>query len=199
MSIAVIVLAASLLACDSRSPTAPSRPLVCGPYPDWQTSEYVLPFAVGESHRVSQGNCYSSGSHQGTLSHSYDLEMPFGSTVTAAREGTVSAMRVTQPAGSRGLTASNWLQIDHGDGTIASYVHLAQGGNLVALGDTVSAGTPIAITGDTGDLGAYPHVHFDIHPCGSNLECRTLPVTFRNTEPNPEGLVQDQVYTALPF
>ena len=125
--------------------------------------------------------------------------MPFGSTVTAARAGVVSAMRVTPPAGSRGLTASNWIQIDHGDGTIASYVHVAQDGALVALGDRVELGTSIAITGDTGDVGSFPHVHFDVHPCGSNLGCTTLPTTFRNTEPNPDGLIQNRFYTSLPF
>ena len=124
---------------------------------------------------------------------SYDLEMPFGSMVTAARAGVVSAMRVTQPAGSRGLMASNWTQIDHGDGTIASYVHLAQDGCARRDRDRVEPGSPNAITGDTGDVGSFPHVHFDVHPCGSNLACTTLPTTFRNTEPNPDGLIQDRL------
>ncbi len=160
---------------------------------------YVLPFPVGESHRVSQGNCFESGSHQGTLRHSHDLEMPFGSTVTAARAGVVSVMRVTQPAGSRGLTTSNWIQVDHGDGTVASYVHLVEDGALVAIGERVEPGIPIAITGATGDVGSFPHVHFDVHPCGNNLACTTLQTTFRNTEPNPDGLIQNRLYTSLPF
>lgn len=181
---------------DGGSITAPRSALQCGPYPDWQSSPYVLPFPVGRTHRVSQGNCFARGSHQGTLRHSYDLEMPFRSVVTAARRGVVHAMRVTQPAGSRGLTASNWLQIEHADGTIASYVHLAQNGNLVEVGDSVEAGDPIAITGDTGDLGDFPHLHFDVHPCESNLICTTLPTTFSNTAPNPDGLIMDRMYTA---
>ncbi len=181
------------------SSTAPQATLECGPYPAWQSSPYVLPYPVGRSHRISQGNCFAGGSHQGTLRHSYDFEMPFRSVVTAARRGVVHAMRVTQPAGSRGLTASNWLQIDHGDGTIASYVHLAQDGNLVEVGDRVAAGDPIAITGDTGDVGDFPHLHFDVHPCESNLACTTLPTTFSNTSPNPNGLIMDRTYRAEAF
>ena len=34
---------------------------------------------------------------------------------------------------------------------------------------------------------------------GDNLACDKLPVTCRNTEPNPNGLVQDEVYEALPI
>ncbi|ANM32159.1 hypothetical protein ABI59_08815 [Acidobacteria bacterium Mor1] len=188
-------------ACDlddiGGSPDSP-EPQVCAGYPDWETSDYVLPYDIGRAHRVSQGNC-TNASHQRTLSYSYDLEMPFGSTVTAARAGMVYAMRMTQPAGSRGLTASNWLQVQHDDGSIAHYVHLAQFGNLVEVGDFVDAGDPLAITGDTGDVGDYPHLHFDVTPCDSNLLCNTVPMTFRNTTPNPDGLQWDVIYEAFPY
>lgn len=194
----VLVTAALLaMACDD-SPTQPRRAGMCGGYPPWETSEYVLPYPVGRAHRVSQGNC-TLASHQGTLSYSYDLEMPFGSVVTAARAGVVSLFRDTQPNGSRGLTASNYVQIRHADGTYGTYVHLAPGGSLVSIGQMVQAGQPIAITGDTGDIGSFPHLHFDVDPCGDNLGCNTEPTTFRNTTPNPNGLIVNEVYPALPF
>jgi murein DD-endopeptidase MepM/ murein hydrolase activator NlpD len=179
------------------SPSAPGND-VCSGYPAWQTSDYVLPYPVGSTRRVSQGNC-TNASHQGTLRYSYDLQMPFGSVVTAARDGMVTGVRVDQPTGSRGLTASNYLQITHPDGTVGDYVHLAPAGNLVELGIMVQAGDAIARTGDTGDVGDFPHLHFNITPCANNLACDTLPVTFRNTSPNPSGLIQNQHYEALPF
>lgn len=83
---------------------------LCSGYPAWQRSLYVLPYPAGRSHRICQGNC-TSASHQGTLRSSYDFEMPFGSVVTAARDRVVLAIRVDQPTGSRGLTASNWVQV----------------------------------------------------------------------------------------
>lgn len=172
--------------------------LPCQGYAASETSAYVLPFAVGESHRVSQGNC-TDQSHQGTLRYAYDIEMPFGSVVTAARDGVVFDMRVTQPSGSRGLTASNWLQVRHADGMISEYVHLAEHGNVVAIGDAVRAGDPLAITGDTGDVGTFPHVHFDLTPCGNNLACDTRPVSFRNTDPHVAGLVEGRTYEARPY
>lgn len=165
------------------------------PYPDWKSSEYALPFPVGESFRVSQGNC-TKQSHQGPLRYSYDFEMPFGSVVTAARDGIVHAIRVSQPQGARGLTASNWILIHHENGMKSEYVHLRQYSNLVNVGDFVKKGDTLALTGDTGDVGIYPHLHFDISPCGNNLTCGTKPVTFYNTSPNSEGLIEGKVYQA---
>ncbi len=201
-SLALAVLALLAAGCESgddnaSGPTAPTDE-ICGGYPDWATSAYVLPYPVGRAHRVSQGNC-TQHSHQGTLRYAYDLEMPFGSIVTSARDGVVVGLRIDQPAGSRGLTGSNWIQIQHADGVVSEYVHLEQFGNLVEVGDAVQAGDPIARTGDTGDVGTFPHVHFDLVPCGSNLACTTLPVTFSNTTPHPGGLVENVVYEALPY
>ena len=77
------------LACDS-SPTGPGGD-VCGPYPDWTTSPYVLPYPVGTAYQMSQGNC-TSGGHQGFFKHSYDFLMPIGTVITCAREGTVDTV-----------------------------------------------------------------------------------------------------------
>lgn len=187
-----------VLCCDGGgAATAPNNES-CAGYTAWGSSAYVLPYPVGTIRRVSQGNC-TAASHQGSLRYSYDHEMPFGSVVTAARRGAITGLRVDQPSGSRGLTASNYLQITHRDGTVADYVHLAQNGNLVNLSDQVLAGEPIALTGDTGDVGTFPHLHFNVTNCGNNLACETLPVTFSNTSPNPSGLVEGADYEALPF
>lgn len=171
---------------------------ICENYPDWESSPYVLPFPVGNSFRISQGNC-TNASHQQTLRYSYDIEMPFGSVITAARDGVVHAIRVTQKKGERGLAASNWILIRHSDGMISEYVHLAENGSFVEVGERVLRGDTIAITGDTGDVGTYPHVHFDISPCGNNLTCGTVPVTFGNTTSHANGLIEDVNYEALPY
>lgn len=171
---------------------------ICGDYPDWQTSKYVLPFPVGNTYRISQANC-TPFSHQGTLRFSYDIEMPFGSAVTAARAGEVLAIRDSQPAGARGLTASNWLQVRHSDGMVSEYVHLAQNSARVVVGQQVSPGDTLALTGDTGDVGTWPHLHFDINPCANNLACDTRPVTFRNTSAHPNGLQLNERYEALNY
>ncbi len=170
----------------------------CGEYPNWETSPYVLPFPVGNVFRISQGNC-TIHSHKSTLRYAYDIEMPFGSYVTAARDGVVHAIRMEQPDGSTGLTASNWIQIRHLDDMKSEYVHLKQFSNYVNVGDVVKKGDTLALTGNSGDVGTYPHLHFDISPCGNNLTCGTEPVTFSNTVANPTGLKQNANYEAFDY
>lgn len=167
----------------------------CSNYPDWSQSPYVLPFPVGLEYRISQGNC-TSFSHQGTLRYSYDIEMPFGSVITAASEGVVYGLRMNQPEGTRGLRASNYIQIKHTDNRVSDYVHLRAFTNVVNIGDSVKRGDTLALTGDTGDVGTWPHLHFNITSCGDNLSCNTEPVTFINTKSNSRGLQEDEIYRA---
>jgi hypothetical protein len=39
-------------------------------------------------------------------------------------------------------------------------------------------------------------LHFHVTPCSEPVNCGTLPVTFRNTDPNPTGLHFNRNYTA---
>lgn len=190
-------LAFYFIACDSKEVTDDPVDL-CAEYPDWVSSQYVLPYPVGNSFRISQGN-HTTFSHKGTLKYSYDFEMPFGSPVTAARDGVVHGVRDTQPEGERGLTASNWIQIRHSDGMISEYVHLRNNSARFSVGNVVQAGDTIALTGDTGDVGTWPHLHFDINRCGDNLACDTEPVTFSNTTANPCGPQFNLTYPANPY
>jgi murein DD-endopeptidase MepM/ murein hydrolase activator NlpD len=169
----------------------------CGPFPDWQTSPYVLPYPVGLSYFVSQSNC-TNGGHQGSYKYSYDFSMPIRTLVTAAREGTVTDIRVKFRDGQRGENESNWVKIVHTDGTIAAYSHLTADGALVKIGDRVAAGQPIGLSGNTGNTGGLPHLHFHVAPCSEPVRCGTLPVTFRNADANPEGLHGKRFYVALP-
>jgi hypothetical protein len=170
----------------------------CGPFPDWKTSAYVLPYAVGSTRQVSQANC-SAGGHRGPYKYAYDFVMPIGTTVTAARAGVVAEIRMKFRDGQRGEAESNWVKIRHADGTIAAYSHLTERGALVKIGDRVVAGQPIGLSGNTGNTGGLPHLHFHLCACSEPVDCGTLPVTFRNTDANPDGLQARHGYSALPF
>lgn len=162
----------------------------CWGYADWQTAAYVLPYPIGKSYPVYQGNC-TLGGHHGVYQYSYDFLMPIGTLVTAARAGVVVAIE----AGFRdGDPAENWVAIQHDDGTVASYSHLH---SLVAyLGDQIAAGDPIGLSGNTGQTGGVPHLHFHVSACIQPKDCGTLPVTFSNTDPNPSGLIEGLSYLA---
>ena len=170
----------------------------CGPFPDWKTSEYILPFAAGTSYFVSQANC-STGGHHGVYKYGYDFAMPVGTQVTAARAGIVEAIRTQFKNGQSGEGQSNWVKIRHADGTLAAYSHLTERGALVKVGDQVVAGEPIGLSGNTGNTGGLPHLHLHICTCSEPVNCGTLPMTFRNTDPNPHGLTAKRNYVALPF
>ena len=170
----------------------------CGSFSDWQSSPYVLPYPVGSTYYVNQANC-SNGGHQGPYKYSYDFVMPIGTTVTAARAGVVAEIRAKFRDGQHGERESNWVKIRHADGTIAAYSHLTEHGALVNIGDRIVAGQPIGLSGNTGNTGGLPHLHFHLGPCSEPVDCGTLPVTFRNADPNPDGLDAKRHYLALPY
>jgi murein DD-endopeptidase MepM/ murein hydrolase activator NlpD len=51
------------------------------------------------------------------------------------------------------------VSIEHQDGTVGQYVHMPQNGVMVAVGDRVRRGDPIAVVGNTG-FSTGPHLHF---------------------------------------
>ena len=168
------------------------------PVPDWSASAYVLPYPAGSSYYVSQASC-SSGGHRGPYQYAYDFVMPVGTPVTAARAGVVAEIRMKFRDGQSGEGESNWVKIRHADDTIAAYSHFTEHGALVGIGDRVEAGQPIGLSGNSGNTGGLPHLHFHLCLCSKPVDCGTLPVTFRNTDANPRGLAPRRNYLALPW
>jgi murein DD-endopeptidase MepM/ murein hydrolase activator NlpD len=155
--------------------------------------------AVGAAPKVNQANCSGHG-HNNFWNHGYDFVMDIGSPVLAARDGTVGVAKAGCHDGDHQCT--NLVTINHADGTVALYSHLTLGGALVKAGDAVRAGQLIGRSGETGNTGGLPHLHFSVHPCGAlpGLPqagvCPSLPVNFRNTTPNPHGLLALGAYRA---
>jgi murein DD-endopeptidase MepM/ murein hydrolase activator NlpD len=127
---------------------------------------------------------YRAGIHEGL-----DIAAPLGATVRAAREGTIVRIdteyaewspgeRVAALAASirSGATAPEVLDrirgrqvwIDHGDGVLTRYAHLAGVADLRA-GDRVEAGQAIGTVGASGLPEGGPHLHFEIRVGDSYL------------------------------
>ena len=187
------VVGAGSTACGEGGPTQPRLAGCPATYPPQDSSPYVLPYPVGMTFVVGQGNC-SSGSHAaGTLvQYAYDLLMPIGTTILASRGGTVILVEERYEDGTRRAGEENYINVRHADGTIAAYVHLTRQGALVSVGDRVKQGQSIGVSGDSGS-SSEPHLHFHVQSCEG---CPTEPVTFRNTRPHPGGLEEGQAYTA---
>jgi len=200
-----LVWALCVWACGCSDPTDPWESWVdpaCNAYPDWETSAYVLPYEVGTSHEVVQGNCTSPNvnefnSHQesGPWAYSYDFTMRVGTPIVAARGGTV----VWFEEGFTDTQGNNALIIEHDDGTSSGYGHLTRNGVLVDIGQTVAPGDRVATSGTSGT--DTPHLHLQVSPCPQmdTLACKSVPVTFRNTTPNPTGLLRGESYEAMVY
>lgn len=205
----VVAVSAALLSCGGGGDSGgnagplPAPPATgCAGFGDWQLSDYVLPFPVGERYRLNQGNCSGFG-HSGFWLYGYDFTMPIGTIVNAARDGVVQFAQDGAQDGDR--TRTNLITIEHSDGTVALYSHLTRNGVHVTIGQTVVAGDVIGQSGDTGNTGDLPHLHFSLHPCGAlpglpgTGNCASIPANFRNTTANPQGLQAGVVYFAEPF
>ena len=102
-----------------------------------------------------RGKQLTYNSHNGT-----DFAIPTGSTVVTAAPGEVVA--IISEFNRGGLK----IMIDHGKGLMTCYAHLAR--PLVAVGDTVGRGQPIALSGYSGLDGfitfpfGIPHIHFNV-------------------------------------
>jgi murein DD-endopeptidase MepM/ murein hydrolase activator NlpD len=86
-----------------------------------QTSDYVLPYAVGSKFEVNQGNCSGFG-HSAFWTYGYDFIMDIGTQVTAMRSGTVFHVQDGTPDGNR--AGINLIIVAHLNGTFALYSHI---------------------------------------------------------------------------
>ncbi len=82
-----------------------------------------------------------------------DFKTPVGTEVTAPRTGTVT--RANWNWGANG----NCIEIRYDDGMLAKFLHLSE--NRVTVGQKVSVGQLIALTGNTGHSTA-PHLHYQL-------------------------------------
>lgn len=106
--------------------------------------------------QISQG---FKTDHQGL-----DFAAPLGREVLAAAAGLVTAVY-------RDKYFGNVIEIDHLNGFITAYAHLAK--VLVGEEDLVKKGMTVGLVGDTGNSSA-PHLHFEIIRDNNRIDPREL-------------------------
>jgi murein DD-endopeptidase MepM/ murein hydrolase activator NlpD len=127
--------------------------------------------------------------------------MPIGTRVIAARAGTVSSLEESHFDGEIASTGKdNFLYVLHDDGTSALYGHFTHDGVVVEAGSRVEQGMTVGFSGNTGNTSNKPHLHLSVFGCNpivlGSANCPTAPFTFRNTDPNPQGLERGRTYAA---
>jgi murein DD-endopeptidase MepM/ murein hydrolase activator NlpD len=152
---------------------------------------YRLPWAAGAAHSVLQGNSQFDDSHQCTsgcsthnddsMRFAFDFDLPEGTPVLAARAGAVvlvngnwrsdhcgglSAVEADGSGGQNVGNETNFVEIDHGDGTSALYLHLSRvSANIerkVKTQEHVDQGEVLGRSGKTGFTQCVPHLHFQV-------------------------------------
>ena len=90
-----------------------------------------------------------------------DITAPEGSVVKATLDGTIISAEWSNDSGYT-------IQIQHEGDIISIYKHNEK--LLKKIGDKVSAGAPIALVGNTGDLSTGTHLHFELWHKGEPVD-----------------------------
>jgi murein DD-endopeptidase MepM/ murein hydrolase activator NlpD len=131
-----------------------------------------------------------------------DFDLPEGTPVLAARAGTVALANGSWPADHCGGVSesgaghagagivsqligneANFVEIDHGDGTSALYLHLSSVSPEIErkakAGERVEQGEVLGLSGKTGYTQCVPHLHFQVEPSvKADWFTDSIPVSF---------------------
>jgi murein DD-endopeptidase MepM/ murein hydrolase activator NlpD len=150
-------------------------------FPD--DTAYSLPLADNSGWQLGQA-FHGGFSHTDEQNrYAVDLIVPEGTPILAARGGTV--MQVESAFARSGLDAkkfaerANLVRILHEDGTMAVYAHLQANGVYVRVGQKVSLGQQIGVSGNTG-YSSGPHLHFCLQ---INSGMKLVSIPFRMVGP----------------
>ena len=140
-------------------------------------SHFDLPFQSNQTFMLTQG-------YDGNFSHknmfATDWATPVGTPIYSMKSGVVIMLEENYTESGLDdyyLYRSNYLMIQHSDGSIARYSHLDYGGVSVEVGDNIAKGQLIAYTGNTG-YSTGPHLHLEIYEHESPTNIKSIETEF---------------------
>jgi len=160
-SVTVFIMIGCNAVCFSQTNGYSVHDLKSGKFKDDSSYVYSLPFE--DKKKVFLIQAYNSKmSHKGELA--LDFKVKKKTKICAARDGIVIAAREDSNKGGlkpENISDGNYISIQHYDGSVAHYWHLIKNGVLINVGDTITKGQVIGLSGNTG-YSAFPHLHFEV-------------------------------------
>jgi murein DD-endopeptidase MepM/ murein hydrolase activator NlpD len=161
---------------------------------------YRLPYPAGLTYAVLQG-VHGSFSHRGSNAYAIDFDCPVATTVVAARPGVVVVANAA--ALGSGTTPdyldykrTNFVLVQHADGTLGEYMHLSPSGVEVKPGQVVERGQALALSGNTG-YSSTPHLHFQVMTAAvDGTNARSFPFKLAVAPDRVEDPVAGRRYSA---
>jgi murein DD-endopeptidase MepM/ murein hydrolase activator NlpD len=151
-----------------------------------------LPFNIQGEVNILQGFhgpwSHKEFSRTKDLTYAVDFKLNIGTPVIAARDGrlygyydgSTKFYSGTDPKMGNSLIfgETNFVFVEHQDGTVAIYSHLAKGSCVVGTRQKkIAQGELLAFTGLSGWVGPTPHLHFQLY---KKDDFRSIPISFTN-------------------
>jgi murein DD-endopeptidase MepM/ murein hydrolase activator NlpD len=130
-----------------------------------KNEKFSLPFPKNRVYKIIQG--YNGGHSHNTnyARYAIDFSLNINDTVCSAADGYVVGVIKDYVLGGKTedwLDYSNYITIYHPQsGLFTQYVHLVKNGAFVKVGDAVTKGQPIGLSGMTG-YTTVAHLHFNV-------------------------------------
>jgi murein DD-endopeptidase MepM/ murein hydrolase activator NlpD len=176
-SVVVFIMIGCHATCFSQTNGYSIHDLKDGRFKDDSSYVYSLPFE--NKKKVFLIQAYDSKmSHKGELA--LDFKVKKKTKICAARDGIVISAREDSDKGGlkpANMSDGNYISIQHYDGSVAHYWHLIKNGVLVNVGDTITKGRVIGLSGNTG-YSAFPHLHFEVVGNGGAGNTKQLATRF---------------------
>jgi len=159
-------------------------------------ADYAMPFGPGR-YVVMQGPRGTYSHFKGSSSeNAVDWDVPEGTIVCAARAGRVVGVRDDSTVGGPDphyKPLGNYVIIKHADGTFADYHHLKTGGARVKIGDEITTGQPIGLSGHTG-FASKPHLHFMVFQAIDGNRVLSLPFRLKTDHGTFTDFIRGRAY-----
>jgi murein DD-endopeptidase MepM/ murein hydrolase activator NlpD len=148
------------------------------------TIKLDLPFPKNKQYSVMQGNNTNFTHNNDFSRYAIDFDLKTNDTICAASDGYV--VGVIDKYKDSGKTKewrdyANFITIyEPISGVFMQYVHLVENGSLVKIGDKITRGQKIGLSGNTG-YSNKEHLHFNcLVPVNNNEGLKSIPITFSN-------------------